>query len=255
MAPMILAGPKGGMGHLAMEGTRYLLELLSNPQSGTPKVQSESLNPNGQTYYLQLSFPDQYQHPSTWTVWVGTEPLTHLEMCAFSKTGDVYPEPTRCFDRLNPPANAPSWMSDFMQFTLNAGFLEVTLDYTKINPDLWLRGREERCVPSSFCKWSQSECVCSRTESDSLFATCQELCQHHGGVTNAECPAGGCLGFAFTVPHREGGYSAPYAGNATAWLASAAGRSLLKQWDQEIRDQVFTTPSLSPGAPCPVKNV
>ena len=65
------------------------------------------------------------------------------------------------------------------------------------------------CKPASFCAWGSGKCACSLASNDprrlinsKLGAICESTC-NTWAVKDLDCPAGGCLGFSFTLPPRS----------------------------------------------------
>lgn len=234
-----------------MEGTKYLIELLENPSSGC-SVPDSVLVPANAIYYLQMLYPTSYAFPSTFVVYVGGsfQTGTDFSFCRFDKVGDQISRPLFCIQQQNWAANTTfPWLSNFIKFNLDSsGFLTVTVDHRVVPAALWEDGMRERCVPSPFCQWDSvgKKCGCGSTVDPALADRCNDICSSHGGVANAECPGGGCMGFRFHVPPNVG--VAPYNSNATAWLQT--NKQYMEQWAPEIAAQTFIGPPIG-NRPCP----
>lgn len=92
--------------------------------------------------------------------------------------------------------------------------LQVTMDFSKVtnadalfNPNPPTATNDRTCKPVSFCKWNgASSCGCNLSATDprvlanpKLKDSCTKTCQEWA-VKDLDCPQGGCLGFAFTLP-------------------------------------------------------
>jgi cell migration-inducing and hyaluronan-binding protein len=93
--------------------------------------------------------------------------------------------------------------------------LQVTVDFAdpKIKDNLDPgNGNPETCKPLSYCSWSGKTCGCNLSKDDArnkanpaLWGTkgtdglCAKTCSVWA-VRDLDCPADGCLGFAFTLP-------------------------------------------------------
>ncbi len=86
--------------------------------------------------------------------------------------------------------------------------LQITVDMagfkSELDPSIDTNGT---CKPISFCKPSGSSCLCNLSASDprvlanpKLMASCTQTCGNWG-KKDLDCPASGCLGFAFTLPN------------------------------------------------------
>jgi hypothetical protein len=95
------------------------------------------------------------------------------------------------------------------------GILQVTVDFSKVtgvhfNPK---KAISETCKPASFCQWSgmasiggDGSCETSLKDNDprvvinpNLKNIAKKICSEWA-VKAIDCPAGGCLGFSFTLP-------------------------------------------------------
>ena len=252
--PVISAGPKGGMGQMFMEGTKYLVEVLTNPVTGTATVRNEWIMPQNQIYYLQMLYPVSYAKPNTFAIYVGNAfvPATDLQFCVFFKAAAQVSRPRLCVPQQQWANNQERpWLSRFITYTLGTdGHLQVTVDHTAVDPQLWIDGERERCVPHPFCKWnaSQKTCGCGDVTDEAIRERCQDICSTHGGIANAECPGGGCMGFSFRIPNVP--YRPPYNNNATQWLET--NTMLFEQWSPAIKAQQFIGPPIGSGS-CPTE--
>jgi hypothetical protein len=242
--PMIGAGPKGGMGHLYQEGTSYLMELLQSPTTGVVNPSDASMAPRNQLYRLGLLYPAPYAQPNSFVIWVG--PSFHItssvQFCRFKKIGTTLMEPQSCIAKND-------WTGDVANFitaSVNDGFLNITLDHRAfVQSSIWLDGERERCIPAAMCAWNSTTntCGCAASASSLSFntalgATCEDVCSTNGGVSNSECPGGGCMGFTVRIPDVP--YAPPF-NDANILDYLRANRQLFRQWSSIIRQQGFKT--------------
>jgi hypothetical protein len=100
--------------------------------------------------------------------------------------------------------------------------LQVTVDFTdpKVTANLDPgKGNPETCKPVNFCNWQGNTCGCNLPKDDARAkilgykgdgktdSICAKTCKEWA-VKDLDCPAGGCLGFAFTLPGGPNGFKA-----------------------------------------------
>jgi len=135
----------------------------------------------------------------------------------------------------DPDNSSGQWCDGLPKPTVTNGILSVTLDQRPIAADFEVSARQDyaRCMPRDFCyfdsttnscKFCDGSDKCTRqsvlsidtpsmnapdaTGSSPLDVVCQDWVTYTSGtksvalsqVSLADCPAGGCLGFAFTLP-------------------------------------------------------
>src|SRR5208337_530705 len=86
----------------------------------------------------------------------------------------------------------------------NTGILTVPLDMSlfsdfQTNYDA---EKENECAPATFCTWNSSSgtCGCNPSQTSASPTECQNACSNWS-TKDVDCPAGGCYGFAFTLPN------------------------------------------------------
>ncbi len=153
----------------------------------------------GQTYYAFLLFAKPTTR-QTYQMYVGANadfvPTRDLGVVRASIASSPL-----VFDPDLPAGNWPaSWPAP--DYDAKTGILTVTVDMAAFAAD-FESAREGACKPPSFCAWQSGACTCSITDTtDPFYAECHandsEVCQ--AAVRDVDCPAGGCIGFAVTLP-------------------------------------------------------
>ena len=94
-----------------------------------------------------------------------------------------------------------AWPTEWGTPTLSAdGILTVTLDMSFADfKTKYQTAVNSNCQPQSFCTLTDNSCGCALDSGDQLYKQCQAVCS---GWTNkdADCPDGGCYGFAVQLP-------------------------------------------------------
>ncbi len=100
--------------------------------------------------------------------------------------------------------DSPSWLKIGPNPVDSNGVLTVSVDFS-------LRGElaptaANLCKPSNFCASTGNSCTCALKPNDPLIKAnpkfadeCNQVCKTWA-VKDFDCPATGCLGFAFTLP-------------------------------------------------------
>ncbi|MCB1808725.1 MAG: hypothetical protein KDJ99_27310, partial [Candidatus Competibacteraceae bacterium] len=90
------------------------------------------------------------------------------------------------------------------KYNANTGILEVTMDLGSFE-ESFNDARQHSCQPASFCEWKADEdnqsgsCGCADGNSSGLsMDDCNAVCEW--ATKDLDCPAGGCYGFAVTLP-------------------------------------------------------
>jgi len=92
----------------------------------------------------------------------------------------------------------------------NGDILQVTVDFSQVTGVEFdpKKATTETCKPASFCSWKGNTCGCSLKPGDprllinpKLKDICEKTC-NEWAVKDLDCPKGGCLGFAFTLPDK-----------------------------------------------------
>jgi hypothetical protein len=140
-------------------------------------------------------------------------------------------------DACVPGMAAPAWCSELPVPTVDGnGVLTVVLDQSKIKDDYQITKRPdyERCMPRNFCYFDGAQCQPCKKDTPQCIGQAERLqsdidalshtdansenplnviCQDWGGFASGtkgttlgersfvDCPASGCLGFAFTLPN------------------------------------------------------
>jgi hypothetical protein len=135
----------------------------------------------------------------------------------------------------DPNNSAGQWCANLPKPTVTNGILSVTLDQRPIAADFELSARQDysRCMPRDFCYFDSGTNSCKfcngsdkctgqsilpidtgplnqmdASGASPLDVICQDWVTYTSGtksptlsqVSLADCPGGGCLGFAFTLP-------------------------------------------------------
>lgn len=198
---------------------------------GEAMWQRNSLTPNHGTYYIDTTVSAKRQKDGTqngaqpnYTVFQAGQTYYTFLLFAKATTRQTYQlyvganadfVPTRDLSIvraniassplvLTPDLPDGTWPASWPapQYDAKTGILTVTLDMAAFAAD-FDGAREANCQPPSFCAWQGDACKCSITETtDPYYAECQaddsEACQ--AAVRDVDCPAGGCIGFALTLP-------------------------------------------------------
>lgn len=153
----------------------------------------------GQTYYTFLLFATSTTR-QTYQLYVGANadfvPARDLSIVR----ADIGTSPL-VFTPDQPNGDWPaSWPAP--TYDAKSGIVEVTVDMAPFAAD-FASAKETNCQPPSFCSWQAGACKCSITDTtDPNYAECQaddsEACQ--AAVRDVDCPTGGCIGFALTLP-------------------------------------------------------
>ncbi len=136
---------------------------------------------------------------------------------------DFQPEEDGFWARVNPHVNTGNnlqvvpFQNPQGSVSVQDGILTVVLDNTLIQGDFAFKARaaDEKCLPRDVCAISTdgSRCTLSASFSeDDLKQTVEQACEYWATLTSgtlsgstdhlslADCPADGCLGYAFTLP-------------------------------------------------------
>lgn len=151
----------------------------------------------GHTYYVYLLYA-KADTKVTFQIYLGTgaDASTVLNAVKAVRVGTSRPDGvviTAPFE-----FNAQSgWLWDAAGYNAASGILTVTIDMSKYAQD-FADGAREACKPSSVCEWKGTYCGCAATVRDIGYSCEDAVCRWSSKAM--ECPAGGCIGFQFTMP-------------------------------------------------------
>ena len=143
-----------------------------------------------ETYYLFLIYAKETAQ-QTYRFYVGE--TTNFDPASIQMVqANIAPNPAVFGKPLPLPAGAAKWLKD--NKATAKGVVEVNLKVSDF-PDVaakYASARKNKCQPATYCTWNDSNKTCvDATGSD---AVCR------WAVAHPECPDGGCIGIAFTLP-------------------------------------------------------
>jgi hypothetical protein len=183
---------------------KYYIDTAQDSLNVPRKENADSVNNKqndfeaGHTYYVYLLYAKD-NTKVTFQIYAGKNAPGVKDSLKMVRLGTARPDGVVLVDPfVFSVKNEWPWASP--KYTADTGILEVTIDMSQFAQD-FANGKKEACKPSSVCKWNDasSTCGCAQTKGKDINYTCEpSVCQW--STKAMECPAGGCIGFQFTLP-------------------------------------------------------
>jgi len=185
----MLGQGKGQRVNLIAGNGKYYIETTQNSAAKNDFQQ-------GHTYYVYLLYA-KADTKVTFQVYVGTNAPGVLDSVRVVRLGTPKTDGYVVVSPFEFNVQSP-WPWESPKYTADTGILEVTIDMSPFAHD-FAAGKKEACKPSSVCAWNGASCGCAQTKGKDINYPCEDaVCQW--SIKAMECPANGCIGFAFTLP-------------------------------------------------------